>query len=256
MDKTVSETLCTGTELLLFDEPLIECWLIKHLVAFCILIRIGWLAGAYHASGVGVYHVALGLWMPDICLSNLLFAALLLFPQLIEVGHDMWDRFLVHWNSLLKDVDCTWNDIELTDNFFQCLSELFTTATNSIVTTWCNSSLSCYYLLFYGWINFGFTTSVILLSLLGCWRSLSYRWNTSSLLLCFLRAKIFDKLLVILIQVTFPDHDHGIRTTSGEVITTRWEGSWCRLPFMAIQCVQNMTLPQIPDFESWIITTG
>lgn len=256
MDKTVSETLCAGAELLLFDEPLIECWLVKHLVAFCILIRVRWLASAYHAGGVGVYHVALGLWMSDICLPDLLFAALLLFSELIEVGHDMWDRFFVHWNSLLKDVDCTWNDVELTDNFFQSLSELFTTATNSIVTTCYYSSLSCYYLLLYWWINFRFTPSVILLSLFGCWRSLSYWWNAASLLLCFLGAEIFDKLLIILIQVTFPDHDDRIRTTGGKVITTRWEGSWCWLTFMAIKCVQNMSLPQIPDFKSWIITTG
>ena len=215
----------------------------------------------YISLGLCVTHVHLA-----ITTSSLHLVCFLVF-ELLEVGHNICDRFFVHGNSLLQDVKSPWNDIKLAYDFLESLRKLFSASTNSIVllhhSHWlldCSSSTCDWCLRFGRRIHSGswFLSSFWGWSSFCSWWSLLVNWRHSSHLLIIISSfgsEIFNELLFILIEITFPNHDYGVRTTSGKVVTTRRKVCRGGRALMTIKRIQNMTLSKIPNLKGWIGTT-
>jgi uncharacterized metal-binding protein len=59
-----------------------------------------------------------------------------------------------------------------------------------------------------------------------------------------------------LIEVWFPNHYDSIITARCEVISRRRKVYWVCCSLMTIQSVKNMSLSEIPDFDSGIVWTA
>lgn len=66
-------------------------------------------------------------------------------------------------------------------------------------------------------------------------------------------SEIFYHLLIILIQVAFPNHDNWVNTSWAKIVTTwrKVDACWCT--FMAVKCVENVPLSQVPYLDSRVI---
>lgn len=229
--------------------------------------KLAWSTTAYVlrslGSAVSVNYITHSACMTEISLSNVhgsrLFTYLLFF-DFIKVAHYIWNRFFVHGHSLLKYMKSPWYDIKLRYNFFEGLSEFFTTSTDSIIC-----SIRCVVHISsssptrsFGWRSILPSSRFISSSSrsFGSWWSfLCDWWNTSNLLVVTLfGTKIFNKFLIIFFKVTFPNHDNWVSSSCSEVVSRWWESSRSRWSLMSIKSVQNVSLPQIPNLNSRIVT--
>ncbi len=190
--------------------------------------------------------------LPDTLAKLLTLLILFLFFQFVEISHHTGHWFFVHWDSLLENVESSCYYIELTDDFLQSLRKLFTAASYptvvfgrlrlSVVHIDCCSNLR-----FTRWFNLIFFIYIWFWGRLEFWslgvanffsrgRSFIYWRNTPCLLLLLTTfcSKVFDELLLVFLQIAFPNHYYRVWTSRSKIISTGWKSCRCWWALVAV----------------------